>query len=450
MAVRQDISINFEVSPRIVLVAAPSVEITMQDLVDTVRTIEALSTSMDNDHILDAGGKQVLGGGVLVGITITLRNAQLAFEARPGPTYTQCNVSGGNLVAIDDVGAPLNPISPTAFTQIVLANSSSATLSEQSAIQYASFGGGIWVDTVIGVAGEDYPIGTQENPSSNLTDAHEIIEERGFDTFFFTSDYTFDSGVNLTDGYLFVGESSQKTTFTFQAGSILTDSQFKNSIVTGTIAGPISFEDAHVVDLTFSEGASSRDIIIVHSFFEGTITIDPDFTGTLSIVDCWATPTASGTPPIIDMNGAACDLQIRNLSGFVTIKNCTQANDVRVFLISGGISLDSTCTDGNYVFTGVGTLVDDSSGTTISANGLTNIYDGAQAVWEENTADHVDHGTFGAALSFIYGIEGGRWKIVSNQMIFYADDNTTEIARFDLTDSGGSPAMENIYERTRT
>jgi hypothetical protein len=51
--------------------------------------------------------------------------------------------------------------------------------------------------------------------------------------------------------------------------------------------------------------------------------------------------------------------------------------------------------------------------------------------------------------AFIAGIEGGRWKIDDNQMIFYADDNATEIARFDLLDKTGDPAEQNIFERRR-
>ena len=54
-----------------------------------------------------------------------------------------------------------------------------------------------------------------------------------------------------------------------------------------------------------------------------------------------------------------------------------------------------------------------------------------------------------AQADFIAGIEGGRWQITNNQMLFYADDNTTEIARFDLFDSNDNPASENIFERKR-
>ena len=52
-------------------------------------------------------------------------------------------------------------------------------------------------------------------------------------------------------------------------------------------------------------------------------------------------------------------------------------------------------------------------------------------------------------LAFLAAIEGGRWKIISNQMIFYKEDNITEVARFNLLDKDGQPAEKNVMERTR-
>jgi len=37
-------------------------------------------------------------------------------------------------------------------------------------------------------------------------------------------------------------------------------------------------------------------------------------------------------------------------------------------------------------------------------------------------------------LTFVKDIEGGKWEIVGTQMIFYKDDNTTEVARFNIDD----------------
>lgn len=53
------------------------------------------------------------------------------------------------------------------------------------------------------------------------------------------------------------------------------------------------------------------------------------------------------------------------------------------------------------------------------------------------------------AIEFIQNIEGGRWKIIEDQMVFYAADNLTEIARFNLFGADGNPTMANVMERVR-
>jgi len=52
-------------------------------------------------------------------------------------------------------------------------------------------------------------------------------------------------------------------------------------------------------------------------------------------------------------------------------------------------------------------------------------------------------------VEFLQHIEGGKWEIVGNQMIFYEDDNTTVVATFNLFDVDGNPAMENVFKRER-
>ena len=49
MSFRADITIDWSLSPRIITVAAPSVEVSMQDLYDTLRTLEASSPAMDEN-----------------------------------------------------------------------------------------------------------------------------------------------------------------------------------------------------------------------------------------------------------------------------------------------------------------------------------------------------------------------------------------------------------------
>jgi hypothetical protein len=52
-------------------------------------------------------------------------------------------------------------------------------------------------------------------------------------------------------------------------------------------------------------------------------------------------------------------------------------------------------------------------------------------------------------ITFLKDIEGGRWKIEGNQMIFYKSDNATEVCRFNLFDSAGVRASRNVYDRQR-
>ena len=132
MTFRSDVSVNWAVSPRIATVAAPSTTISIQDIVDTFRTLEAELGALDDFSLLDAAGKDYLGveEGVTkrVGITLRLLNTRMAFEARPPPTYVQCRITGGNLVAADEAGDPMNPVEPTAYTQVVIEQSTSPSL----------------------------------------------------------------------------------------------------------------------------------------------------------------------------------------------------------------------------------------------------------------------------------------------------------------------------------
>ena len=48
-------------------------------------------------------------------------------------------------------------------------------------------------------------------------------------------------------------------------------------------------------------------------------------------------------------------------------------------------------------------------------------------------------------------IHTGRWKIdqANKQMIFYQDDNSTELARYNLFDRNGNPSIQEIFDRQK-
>lgn len=128
MAFRSDVTIDWTVSPRIITVASPSTTITIQDLADTIRVLEGGRVwAMTRPYILDDEGKFDLGTK-LTGISLRLVNAKLAFEARPGPTWAECTVTGGNLASTDDIGGAQWPIEPTNYVNATFESDVSAAL----------------------------------------------------------------------------------------------------------------------------------------------------------------------------------------------------------------------------------------------------------------------------------------------------------------------------------
>lgn len=72
---------------------------------------------------------------------------------------------------------------------------------------------------------------------------------------------------------------------------------------------------------------------------------------------------------------------------------------------------------------------------------------------EENNpkVDDIDRRTIqmSGTIAQLYDIQFGRWKIVANQMVFYKDDNVTEVVRFNLFDDAGFPSMDAVFERVK-
>ncbi len=125
-------TLTFFKSEKVIQVDSPQTSVTCQDLINQIRLYEERLTNMDYPLIANAYGKQALGGGSYIGITLELVNDwRIAFEARSGPDTTSCMVTGGNLVAINQYGN--NPLKATAFTQINIAQSSSPTIIQSDA-----------------------------------------------------------------------------------------------------------------------------------------------------------------------------------------------------------------------------------------------------------------------------------------------------------------------------
>jgi hypothetical protein len=448
MATRTDVRVAWSLSPRVVTVDAPSTSISIQDLHDTLRILEQRPTNLVYPSLISSAGKENLGSGVSVGITSTLRNAQLAFAARKvwtstgtitttdatgrvlvdtGATFqtdgvkpgawvvnltdgsictvltvdsqqqittdvlgggtgnaftlndlykilnvVQVEANGGNLVAIDSIGADISAILPTAGTQVVRTSSSSATLQELQDIQYSSFNGGVTYDPTSPYSGTAYPIGTPRQPVNNLTSAKFILNTRGFTTIFIVGNAVIDNDGDYSS-IVFIGESKTRSEVTISSGANVTACEFYNCTINGTLDGNVRLKDCCVQDVTYVDGYIEKCVL-----GPGTITLSGINTATF--LDCWCGVGTSH--PTIDMGGTGSALIMRGYSGGIIVTNKSGTDAVRIDLNSGHVVLTDTVTNGPIEIRGVGTLDDSSTGSpTITTDGLINPTSVSDKVW---------------------------------------------------------------------
>ena len=128
-----EISVDHESSPRIVTILSPTTSVTIQEIVDALREWENSIENLEFLHLMNAEGKLALRAGKTQEITLILYNTKIAFEARGGPSFVECEINAGSLVAFDDVGAAISPIETTAYVQVNYAEavSGAAVTAEQ-------------------------------------------------------------------------------------------------------------------------------------------------------------------------------------------------------------------------------------------------------------------------------------------------------------------------------
>lgn len=454
-----DITVYPHLSPRIVVIEEPQTEATVQNIVDTIRGWEDSEEGHTFPYIIDAAGKEDLGGGVLVGITATLNNAQIRFAARPTPITTglvttansdgkflidssadfiaesipvgatafnsttaametivgvdstslisfplqagtrqdwqvgdsyviypndQCNITGGNLVAVDLNKNSISSVLQSPNTQVVKSSSSSATLTELEAIQYASYGGRVNLDITSSNSGITYPIGNTEFPVNNLVDAIAIAILKGFKTIFIKESMTLSGGNDLSD-FTIEGNSHISTLITITTDIICNDLTILNCNVNGVLDGGTYISGCYVGNIIYVNGH------INNSGLYGTMISDGNEKAIIS--DCYM--IEQDNPFIIDMGTTGQDLTMTNYSGFASIRNFdSTSNEITIGLDSGQITLENTVVFGSITIGGNGTLVDQTpSSIEVNSNGLLNNTSIANAVVATDEIQSIDKKT---------------------------------------------------------
>jgi len=420
------------------------------------------TVTMDNLPTIDMNG----AGQSLV---VRNHNGSLKIINKTGPDTITMSLDGGSVfidlntvtdgyILIDGVGAVVNAVTrETLFTgtygDLHIQNStisnktiSSSVLDEPSEdhLVDGSIGANIYdisytekfiyINTELSTNGN----GKSSSPFNNIADAVDYAESVGWKKLMFLADATLERTLKN-----FTIEGIGLPTIDFN-GQNVDKSEFIKVKLTGTQVGSITAREVILLD-----GLSGINGVYKEIGIAGDVILsNPSNT-----VFASASSFATGTPPghfTINLGTGSGNVIFngRKLSANILLKNCNDSNRVATFEFSGGqLILDDTNTDGKIGVAGlpVSALMDNSNGSVVNTLGLFP----SNATIEEAIWGSTDGISVKQNIEFLKDIEGGKWEIVGNQMIFYKSDNITEVARFDLFDSSGSPSEMNIVKRQR-
>lgn len=157
-------------------------------------------------------------------------------------------------------------------------------------------------------------------------------------------------------------------------------------------------------------------------------------------------------------------LQVRNVNFGSRKSNATGSLGVGYTLVdNSGAEAQSRTTVGVYqILSGSGLYAanilfpDDFNGQVLWDTGVAfskTYYAIEQYNVEENDPKVADTWqmvtTITGSIKLLRDMTAGRWIIENDQMKFYAEDNTTLVATFDLFDDVGSPTMDSVFERVK-
>ena len=352
MAIRNDLIIDWSVKPRIIIVEAPSTEITMQDTLDTLRYMESEPSAMDNSPIIDGSGKEPLDAVTKNGLTISLLDARLGFEART--EWTQCGFTGGNLVAFDGEQVKLRkitastPVHSTDFVNVDRVSSSSGTLQEQDALQYSSYSGRVNIDVTSNNTGVEYPVGNMEYPVNNLQDAVIIAESKGFDVLEFRGTLALGVGDDISNKTI-RGTNPMTSILVVTTEAITNNVYIRDCYFTGALNGGSVIRDCVLGNIQYFNGYIEHCALTTATIY---------INGGGVLLNCVAGATCT-SDPIIDVENAT-SLAIRDFQGSLTLVNKVGVGACEINL-NGRLTLDESMDGGQLTIFGDGYVVNNST-----------------------------------------------------------------------------------------
>jgi hypothetical protein len=322
--------------------------------------------------------------------------------------------------AVNLVGANTNVQDVTIVNQVSVRPNNSAGLTFSDAINEQSYqDAAIWIDTIDGNAGTQFPRGTPSDPVNNDIDAVTIATRLNFHRFRLKGSVavTGDPGV---DRYNIIGDTPADAIIT-ATNLTVGGSAFERVALVGSITGRGSFQDCSLgktLNLTGVQGIFDKFGIA------GNLTLDAAATEPIIFKDC-ISAVAGTSRPTLDCNGTGAGINFRRYAGGLAVVNFNNASGAMTLdLMGADVSIDSaTCTDGEIVVRGNGRVTDENGvdiangdsvingslnirnlavyNANVDATAVVNNQDIADAVWDQLTANNTTPGSTGVAINEI-------------------------------------------------
>lgn len=248
------------------------------------------------------------------------------------------------------VGSNNNILDIANVNQVSIAPTNSAGLTYSKQVEDSAFTDArVWIDTINGLPGTQYPRGTPGDPVNNLADALAIIAARRLPKrLFLRGTLNVPSGTSLAE-FDVLGSSAILATLNFASTSTSSGMVVEALSITGDLSG----------NLTARRSTSLSNLID----FDGHMS-NCGLSGSIALLanadiildSCYSEEPGSAVP-IITMS-ANSTLQMRNYSGGVDIRGLTAGATISVDLDPGRLILtDASNTGGTVVVRGSGDLV---------------------------------------------------------------------------------------------
>lgn len=250
--------------------------------------------------------------------------------------------------------------------------------------------GFVRIDTVNGMAGTAFPIGTYKIPSNNLIDALAIADNNNIRKFQLRSDLTIGVGLNIGNKS-FETRGIMGTELTFSNGCSADGATFRYLNLQGTLHSncKLLIENCSIGNLENFTG-----IMNTCAFGQGS---EISIGLWAEIMNCQAGGESGNEPEI---NIGTGSLNIQKYSGNIKLTGKTGNNKTVASFLPGNIIIDSTCVSGSIQILGIGEIEADNSGDNchVDLDAVISRSSISESVWDEPLVFHTNDETTGHAL----------------------------------------------------